>query len=101
LEEYEMMIRAIAAYILVALYPVIRATGSADPHLIFAEVASSLHTLKGRLQPAKALGAVTSTSRPQFERSNALHASKFNSDVATTVPTKYFDQIDVPERFQP
>src|SRR5258708_32284366 len=55
-------------------------------HWIFTAAAASPLTLRGRIQPAKALGSVTSTSPPQFDRSKARHASKSNRGVSRLSP---------------
>src|SRR5260221_7375367 len=41
-------------------------------------------TMTRRIQPTKSLGSIACGLPPQVERSNALHASKFNSDVPAT-----------------
>src|ERR1700730_4182134 len=51
---------------------------AASPHSILSAAAARPHTLRGRTQPAKALGSVTSGWFPQLPRRHALHPSKFN-----------------------
>src|SRR4030081_1470956 len=56
---------------------------AADPHSILSAAAARPHTLRGRTQPAKALGSVTSGWLPQLARRKALHLSKSNCEVST------------------
>jgi hypothetical protein len=76
LEEYEIMIRAIAANIPVALYPVIRATGVRGPPPDLYRGCLKPACIEGTPPTGKGVSAVTSTSRPAFDRSNARHDSK-------------------------
>src|ERR1700730_16800998 len=56
---------------------------AADPHSILSAAAARPHTLRGRTQPAKALGSITSGWLPQLARRKALHLSKSNCEVST------------------
>ena len=80
LKHNEIMVCAIEANIPVApVHPLRKGTGGPRiPTWIFTEAASSPHAFMGRIQPPKSLGAVTSTSPPQFDRSKSLHASKLS-----------------------